>query len=142
MPIIIDANRASDFKPPAKYHAPVIYQAVSNGRARIVVGGKLLRELAAGGLGAMLVEWGRAGRLVKIADDKIQAATPNTVGCKSNDSHVVALAIAANTSLLYTNDDDLIEDFKNKKYVKPRGKIIKSETKDKIVKALIRIHGP
>ena len=46
---------------------------------------------------------------------------------RSNDPHVLALARATGVRLLYTNDDDLVEDFKNKKFIdQPRGKVYSS----------------
>ena len=44
--------------------------------------------------------------------------------CRSNDSHVIALAQISGARLLYTNDRDLQDDFKDKRLIsKPRGKI-------------------
>lgn len=141
MPIIIDANRASDFKSPAKNRAPEIYKKVSGGGARVVVGGLLLRELTEGGLGAMLLEWGRAGRLIRATDAAIEASLKKAIGCKSNDKHVVALAMATGTQLIYTDDILLIQDFKNTTYLSPKGRIIKSDTKEKVAKALLNNYG-
>ena len=44
--------------------------------------------------------------------------------CKSNDLHVLALALVSGARLLYTNDTALIDDFGNRDIVaRPRGKI-------------------
>ena len=44
--------------------------------------------------------------------------------CKSNDLHVLALALVSGARLLYTNDTALINDFGNPGIVaRPRGKI-------------------
>ena len=44
--------------------------------------------------------------------------------CKSNDPHVLALALVSGARLLYSNDPDLIEDFKNPEIISnPRGKV-------------------
>ena len=44
--------------------------------------------------------------------------------CKSNDVHVLALALVSGARLLYTNDTALIDDFGNREIVaRPRGKI-------------------
>ena len=44
--------------------------------------------------------------------------------CKSNDLHVLALALVSGARLLYTNDTALIDDFGNREIVtRPRGKI-------------------
>ena len=45
-------------------------------------------------------------------------------GCRSNDTHVIALAQISGARLLYSNDKDLHVDFKNKRLIdEPRGKI-------------------
>ena len=42
----------------------------------------------------------------------------------SNDPHVLALAIVSGARLLYSNDADLQQDFKDKRLIdKPRGKV-------------------
>ena len=44
--------------------------------------------------------------------------------CRSNDLHVIALALVSGARLLYTNDRALIDDFGNREIVaRPRGKI-------------------
>ena len=44
--------------------------------------------------------------------------------CRSNDTHVIALAQISGARLLYSNDKDLHVDFKNKRLIdEPRGKI-------------------
>ena len=46
------------------------------------------------------------------------------VFCKSDDEHVLALALVSGARLLYTNDPALIDDFGNREIVaSPRGKI-------------------
>ncbi len=42
---------------------------------------------------------------------------------KSDDPHVLALAKVSGARLLYTNDKDLMNDFKNPNILKPKGKI-------------------
>ena len=44
--------------------------------------------------------------------------------CKSNDAHVLALAIVSGARLLFTNDQDLQSDFGNRRIISGvRGKI-------------------
>ena len=44
--------------------------------------------------------------------------------CKSNDLHVIGLALVSGARLLYTNDTALIDDFGNREVIaRPRGKI-------------------
>jgi len=44
--------------------------------------------------------------------------------CRSNDHHIVALAVVSGARLLYTNDRNLTDDFKDKRLIdNPRGKV-------------------
>ena len=44
--------------------------------------------------------------------------------CKSDDEHILALAIVSGTRILFTNDRDLQEDFKTSRIIsKPRGQV-------------------
>ena len=55
--------------------------------------------------------------------------------CISNDCHIIALARASGARLLCSDDVKLGEDFKNKKWIdKPRGKIYKNATHNKLLK--------
>ena len=83
---------------------------------KLIVGGKLLQELS--GLqkfqtwlqGALL-----AGRAEMVDDDSVNAKTEAvaTSGiCKSNDQHIIALAMIGDARLLFTNDGLLQSDFK------------------------------
>ena len=62
-----------------------------------------------------------------MADEEVEART-DELGqreiCRSDDEHVLALALVSGARLLYTNDSALIEDFKNRAIVQnPAGKI-------------------
>ena len=95
---------------------------------RLVVGGRLLEELR-GNRGFR--EWFQqnelSGRLVQISGEEVDRRErgirqPNL--CASNDEHVLALAIASGVRLLYTNDDLLMDDFRNRNIVPgPMGRI-------------------
>ena len=62
-----------------------------------------------------------------MADEVVDDHATGLVGkevCKSNDPHVLALALVSGARLLYTNDAALIDDFGNPEIVaKPRGKV-------------------
>ena len=83
---------------------------------RLIVGGKLLEELS--GLQKFL-PWLRVSVKLGVAkivpDDRVNSATTdleNRGVCKSNDAHVVALAMIGGAHLLFTNDRFLQGDFK------------------------------
>ena len=53
--------------------------------------------------------------------------------CTSNDEHVLALALVSGARLLYTNDEALIADFKNREIVaNPRGKVYTTAVNDDV----------
>ena len=91
---------------------------LSAGRGKLVVGGELLRELRGYG---DFNRWLRTALTRNIAlaidDDEVdietQAIRDQRV-CRSDDEHVVALARVSGARLLFTNDLDLQNDFKNR----------------------------
>lgn len=95
---------------------------------RLVVGGKLLEELK-GNSGFR--EWFQqnelSGRLRQVKRIQVEAEERRVRRknlCQSDDEHVVALALVSGARLLYTNDADLIKDFKNRQIIaNPNGKI-------------------
>ena len=95
---------------------------------RLVVGGRLLAELK-GNRGFR--EWFQqnelSGRLLQVKDEEVARQESNvkrTGLCMSDDEHVVALAIASGARLLYTNDNLLMDDFRNQQIVSgTRGRI-------------------
>ena len=95
---------------------------------RPVVGGKLLRELGDyGNFTQWLAEARRSGRARIILDEEVDAETESLQAqpvCRSNDEHILALAIANDTRLLFTNDQALQDDFRDPAIINdPRGKI-------------------
>lgn len=129
MSIIIDANRAHDFVIPMKNHAPEIVQRVSLGKIRLVAGGILLTELSKiVKFLNLLMEWEKAGRILKISDNNLEDCEIDSNSACSNDIHVLALAIKSNCRLLYSDDNNLITDFKNLTLISPKGKVIKTST--------------
>lgn len=98
------------------------------GNGRLVVGGLLLRELAGSG---NFLRWmkaaQRSGRVVRVADADVATESRRLeegAVCRSNDTHVVALAKQSGSRLLFTNDIELQRDFKNPEIINnPRGMI-------------------
>ena len=99
---------------------------LTTGPGRLVVGGKLRREL--GGSRAF-VAWLRTalrvGRVIDVGDSGVdtEAEALERKGiCRSNDLHVLALARRSRARLLFTNDRRLQQDFRDSRIVaRPRG---------------------
>ena len=126
---IVDANVAYEVfgsdRPPAGKR---FFDWLSSPRGQLVVGGKLREELARN---RRFVQWLRSalrnGRARSVTDEAVDdhATELRREGvCKSNDLHVLALALESGARLLYTNDTALIDDFGNREVIaRPRGKV-------------------
>ena len=122
---IVDANVAhqvfGENRPPAGQR---FFEWLSSRRGQLVVGGRLLEELS-GNVG--LLQWLRSaglyGRARSVIDenvnDRAEALRRSNI-CTSNDEHVIALALVSGARLLYTNDQALIDDFKNRDIIAGR----------------------
>ena len=91
---------------------------LDNRHGRLAVGGKLLEELSDyTGFRNWLRRALAVGRARRVSDAEVNAATATLQSrnvCKSNDAHVLALAIVSGARLLFTNDQDLQSDFGNR----------------------------
>ena len=90
-------------------------------RVSLAVGGDLLDELVTNG---KFREWYernvQSGLILQIGRDRItpvQRRLEREGRCRSNDTHVLALAVASGARLLYTNDTNLMDDFRNRNIV-------------------------
>ena len=130
MPIIIDANRAGDFSPPHAAHATEIANRIAKRRMSIVIGGRLLRELSQTKLIGLVSEWIRAGCAKRLDDAAVDSEECRISSCPiaSDDPHVLALALLSGCRLVYTEDQNLIKDFKNLDFLRPKGKVVKPST--------------
>ena len=109
------------------------YVHLQQGKMELVVGGEVLRELRE--YSRDLREWlkeasGRGGRRARVRHVSLeqmtarQAELERTGNLRSDDPHIIALAQVSGARLLYTKDEDLRQDFKDKKFLdNPRGKI-------------------
>lgn len=143
MPVIIDANRASDFTKPLSDHAAEILKRIAAKQMTVAVGGRLLDELSKTKLCNLLAEWARSGRLRRPDTSQLEAETKRfeAEAIKSDDPHILALALVSGTRLLYTEDQLLILDFKNLDHIRPKGKIVKPDTKSGIAGKLFDNYG-
>ena len=127
---IVDANVAHEvFGTSPQPAGEKFFEWLNEGIGRLVAGGKLLEELEASSKDF------RAWASVAVGAGKLQIVNENAVDtktnhiqshgiCKSNDPHVIALAQVSGARLLYSNDGNLQQDFKNKKLIdNPRGKV-------------------
>ena len=106
-------------------------------KGTIVVGGKLLKELSRGS--NKFTEWARQALLRevmrRVEDTKVDRRTKQLIkdgNCKSNDPHVIALAQLGGARLLYSNDGNLQQDFRDKRLVdNPRGQVYSTRVNKK-----------
>ena len=126
---IVDANVANEvFGDNPSPAGGRFFDWLASPRGQLVVGGELRRELSQD---HRFVQWLgsaiRYGRARTIPDEAVGERADDLRRrdiCKSDDEHVLALAIASGARLLYTNDNLLMEDFRNGNIVPgPPGKI-------------------
>ena len=88
---------------------------------RLVVGGELLRELSGySNFTDWLPQAILSGRAIAIPNEAVDAETELLQAqgiCRSNDEHVLALARLSGARLLFTNDNDLQDDFRDRSIV-------------------------
>ena len=130
MCVMVDANVGSEVFGRTQSDAGRHFlREIGKPYTRFVVGGGLLEELRKIGRFEpwyrQAVLYGRARR--RISDEKIRAASkkvPKKPIRRSDDPHVLALAIASGARLLFTNDRRLQRDFRDPIIVNdPRGHI-------------------
>jgi len=124
--LIVDANAATRFL--ARSSAIVDWLTGNRGLPRIVAAGRLRQELVIiTEVKRLLVQLERAGRLRSVDSDRLRAEEERLfqdAECRSNDRHVLALAIVSGARTLVTGAAALIADFRNHRIINsPRGKI-------------------
>lgn len=136
---IIDANiLTTEFKKPCygnqntkpKTAGEAFYEKVDKGNIKIVTGGQLLKEPTVTGSSHIHHIWRELinnGSVKRFNDDAVDARTQivkKKGGYKSDDPHIIALAQISGARLLYSNDQKLQADFKNKYLIdNPRGRV-------------------
>ena len=119
---IVDANVANEvFGGDSSPAGERFFDWLASPRGQLVVGGELRRELSRD---RRFVRWLggaiRYGRARTIPDEAVEERADDLRRrdiCKSDDEHVLALAIASGARLLYTNDNLLMDDFRNRNIV-------------------------
>lgn len=114
MCIIVDANCVNHLVNKTENGKPVLRWLLNRKqKAGIILGGKLTSEVSIKSFLPTLTELDRAGRVHRVKDELVEkklAAIDKT--CKSNDPHIVALALAARCNLVFTHDELLHVDLK------------------------------
>lgn len=136
MCLIVDANRLGVFlADPATTDAAPIRRWIDRGHGRIVysTGGTFAREIT-GRTRDRLAVYVRAGRAQLVPADRFaddERALREDADLRSDDPHVLALARATGARVLYTGDAALMADFKNRKFIRPRGGKVYSRAANK-----------
>ena len=140
---IVDANIAHEVfgadRPPAGER---FFNWLSSPHGQLVVGGKLHAELSRD---YRFLDWMRnainSARVRQLSDDDLapHAAELEQKGHRSNDAHVLALAAASGARLLYTNDDALTNDFKDRNLLGNPGKIYTTRRTTNVTQAHSRL---
>lgn len=113
---------------------------VDDGRLKLVAGGRLVEELCGSGkVKAWLSERVKSGKANIVPRDKVDEVEQQLIQddkFKSDDPHVLALALVAGARLLYTHDDALTDDFKDPELIRaPRGKVFRTPMPGRFTKA-------
>jgi hypothetical protein len=128
MCIIIDANVISDLNAPTEDGAPILKWLLTGGGG-LIVGGKLKRELARSGkMRSTMVTLSQAGKLHSLDDEKVRTLADNIKDrCHSDDPHVIAAAVASGCRLIFSRDQNLHKDAKNKDILSPTAAIYQNK---------------
>lgn len=127
---IVDANTIHDvFGENRSEAGEAFFNWIYTGTGNLVVGGKLHYELdgCSKGFRHLSKQLVLAGRMTIENKDEVDLRTRellNHGACRSNDAHVIALAQISGARLLYSNDYNLQQDFRDKALIdNPRGKV-------------------
>lgn len=119
MCIIVDANAANSLH--ADHDAgAIILTWLLRGKGKLVVSQDNLRELFKTRIRETILALDRASRLCKADDAACNELRDKLVAdgrLKSNDPHVVALVAVSGCDLVYTHDQPLHQDLKNKELI-------------------------
>jgi hypothetical protein len=122
MCLIVDANTGSDIANSSLDAIPII-EWLENGSGTIAIGGHLSTELSQHQrLWRKLAEYTRSGACkvypaIKIEEQYLQIKRQQIT---SNDIHILALARVSGCRLLFSRDQALSEDFRNRRIIPKR----------------------
>ncbi len=139
---IVDANVVHEvFGPAASDAGTAFFDWIDSGKGSLISGGRHADEIQQSS--PAYRRWARVARVqgrLRFLDAKtVEAREAELEGSgllASDDAHVMALAQLSGARLLYTNDRDLQQDFKNRNLIdNPRGKIYTTKEKKVFTKA-------
>jgi hypothetical protein len=125
MCIIIDANVANEFVAQSQTSKPT-YERVLNKKLKVVVGGRLKAEWGRTGFAGMYRQLMLAGSIKEYTDVEASKGIDmlDKANIRSDDPHVLGLALISGSRLLFSRDKKLHDDFKNLKLLpSPKGKV-------------------
>ena len=122
MCIVMDANMFGTFKNPTDENMEPVWNWLrkKNGKIAYSNTNKFEEEWERGGVTGLIKLLRQSGQLKEIPSQEVEAKEDElnrTGAIRSNDSHIIALAIIANVKVLVSNDRRLHEDFKNRDLV-------------------------
>ena len=119
---IVDTSALGDLWEDGHSEAGIAFRRWIEGpRGMLVLGGYLTEEYKSKKANRWIRELRITGKVKIISDADVNKLTDELMSlpkgdqqaCKSNDHHVIALALISRTRLLFANDKDLHHDFKN-----------------------------
>lgn len=130
MCLIIDANVAHELCEPPSAECLPILQWMKSRKGQVAFGGTLAKELSKTSFGPLLLKLWEAGAAQRYDDDKLKAEEKLvlSLGIKSDDEHILALARLSGSRTLFSRDSDLGSDFVNLAIINPKGKVYKKQT--------------
>lgn len=141
MCVIVDANVAGDvFATPCSADFQPLINWIESKDGKIVYGGKLATELyfSSERVKRRIMELNRRGTALYFSDSSLAAELQRleqTKLCRSNDVHILALALATKVRLLCSRDKDLQADFKNPQILNdPRGHVYQNASHRHLLK--------
>ena len=119
MCIVIDANAAHKLRGADPDGAPVLSWLL-RGRGKLVVSKELLDELARTAIRPILVTLERAGKLIRANEARCGQLVEQLTASElpvSNDVHILALVVVTTCDVIFTHDQPLHRDLKNRAVV-------------------------
>ena len=122
MCVILDVNSIGKFNEPTDEDMKPVWNWLErqNGKIAYANTKKFEEEWERGGVTCLIKLLRQSGQLKEIPSQEVEAKEVElnrTGAIRSNDPHIIALAIIANVKVLVSNDRRLHEDFKNRNLV-------------------------
>lgn len=111
---ILDANTFSKFKDPSDEDMKPVWQWLENKRGKIIYANtkKFEEEWYRGGMDNIRDQLMRSGQLKLVSQDIQEKESELNDIIRSDDPHIIALAVIGDVKILISDDRRLIQDFK------------------------------